>query len=145
MANDQALQGVSALIQKLQDLSLLDEGKALRAAVRAGMKPALQAAQNRAPVSEKPHKVYTGETVQPGFLKANIAMATHVSADKQQAYALMGPRKKAFYGSLFVELGTSRAPAHPWLRPAFYATQEEQKEALAAALRAYLEKRAGQP
>jgi HK97 gp10 family phage protein len=145
MSDDAALQGVSALIQKLKDLSLLDDGKALRAAVRAGMKPALKSAQERAPQSARSHKVYTGEKVEPGFLKANLRVVTTLSADKQQAVALLGPRKKAYYGTQFVEIGTSRAPAHPWLRPAFYAKQEEEKTALADSLRAYLAKRAAQP
>lgn len=137
---DQALQGVAALTQQLQDMGTMDTGKALRAAVRAGMRPALLAARVVAPISKKPHRVYTGEIVQPGYLKSTLRQITTLSADKQRATALMGPRKKSFYGTSFVEIGTSRAPPHPWLRPAFFATQEAQKAALAAKLAAYVAK-----
>jgi HK97 gp10 family phage protein len=140
MANDQALKGVAALITKLQDIGALDDGKALRAGVRAGMRPALLAAREKIPVSRKPHRVYTGEIVQPGFAKSTLRIITTVSPDKQQATALMSVRKKAFYATSFVELGTSRASPQPWLRPAFYSTQEAIKQALADKLAAYLAK-----
>ncbi len=140
MADDQALKGTAQLIAKLRDIGQLDDGKALRAGVRAGMRPALVAARTKAPVSKKPHKVYTGETVQPGFAKKSLRTITTLSSDKQKATALMSVRKKAFYAVSFVEIGTSRAPPHPWLRPAFYQTQEAQKEALKAKLAAYLKK-----
>lgn len=140
MANDQALKGTAELVAKLRDLKSLDDGKALRAAVRAGMRPALLSARVKIPVSKKPHKVYTGETVEPGFAKKSLRIITTTSPDKQKATALMGPRKKAFYATSFVEIGTSRAPAHPWIRPAFYSTQDAQKRALADKLRAYVEK-----
>lgn len=140
MANDQALQGVSNVIRQLQDLGTHDTGNALRAGVRAGMRPALLAARIKCPVSKKPHRVYTGEIVQPGFARDSLRTITTVSPDRQRATALMGPRKKAFYATSFVEIGTSRAPPHPWLRPAFYSTQEAQKAALAAKLQAYYAK-----
>jgi HK97 gp10 family phage protein len=140
MANDTALKGVASLVAQLQDIGTLDTGKALRAGVRAGMRPALLAARVKIPVSKKQHKVYTGETVQPGYARDSLRIITTVSTDKQQARALMGPRKKAFYATSFVEIGTSRAPAHAWIRPAFYSTQGQQKQALADKLAAYLKK-----
>lgn len=143
MADDAALQGVAALIQKLRDVGSLDDGKALRAAVRAGMRPALLAARSKIPIAKKPYrlsKVYGGGKVDPGYAQKAIRMITTVSPDKQQASALMGVRKKAFFAVSFVELGTSKMAAEPWLRPAFYSTQEAQKEALAAKLAAYLAK-----
>ncbi len=143
MANDTALKGVSALITQLQDISTLDTGKALRAGVRAGMRPALLAARAKIPVSKKPHRIsktYGGGIVQPGYAKSTLRIITTLSADKQQAKALMSVRKPAFYAVSFVEIGTSKAPAYPWLRPAFYNSQEQQKQALAAKLAAYLAK-----
>jgi HK97 gp10 family phage protein len=143
MANDQALKGVAELVAKLRDIKSLDDGKALRAGVRAGMRPALLAARASIPISPKPYrlaKAYGRELVQPGYAQHALRVVTTVSPDKQQATALLGVRKKAFYAVQFVERGTSRAPAHPWLRPAFYSTQEAQKQALAAKLAAYLAK-----
>jgi HK97 gp10 family phage protein len=143
MASDQALQGVAELIAKLRDVKSLDDGKALRAAVRAGMRPALLAARANIPISAKPYKLaktYGGGAVQPGYAQKAIRFITTVSQDKQQASAIMGVRKSAFFATTFVELGTSKMSAHPWLRPAFYSTQEAQKQALADKLGAYLAK-----
>lgn len=141
--NDQALKGVAELIAKLRDIKSLDDGKALRAGVRAGMRPALLAARSKIPIAKKPYKLsksYGGGTVQPGFAQKSIRMITTVSPDKQKATALLGVRKAAFFAVNFVELGTSKMSAQPWLRPAFYSTQEAQKQALADKLKAYLEK-----
>lgn len=143
MANDEALKGVSTLLAQLRDLKSLDDGKALRSGVRAGMRPALLAARTNIPISGKPYKLakaYGSELVQPGFARKALRVITTVSPDKQQATALLGVRKRAFFAVQFVERGTSRMPAHPWLRSAFYSTQEAQKQALADKLRAYLEK-----
>lgn len=143
MANDQALQGVAELITKLRDVKSLDDGKALRAAVRAGMQPALAAARSNIPISKKPYrlaKAYGGGVVQPGFARDAVRVITTVSADKQEAAAIMGVRKAAFFAVNFVELGTSKMSAHPWLRPAFYSTQDAQKQGIADKLKAYLDK-----
>ena len=141
--DDNALRGTAQLIAKLRDMKSLDDGKALRAAVRAGMRPALLAARAKIPISKKPHrlaKAYGSELVQPGYAQKAIRMITTVSPDKQKASALLSVRKRAFYAVNFVELGTSKMAAHAWLRPAFYSTQEAQKQALADKLKAYLEK-----
>jgi HK97 gp10 family phage protein len=143
MANDQALQGVAQLIAKLRDIKSLDDGKALRAGVRAGMRPALLAARSKIPIAKKQYKLaktYGGGVVQPGYAQKAIRVITTVSPDKQQASALMSVRKAAFYAVNFVEIGTSKMAAQPWLRPAFYSTQDAQKQALADKLKAYLEK-----
>jgi|SRR5882724_3996362 len=141
MANDQALKGVANVIAQLRDIGKLDDGKALRAGVRAGMRPALLAARVKIPISKKPHrlsKTYGSKIVQPGYAKSTLRVITTVSPDKQKAAALMSTRKPAFYATVFVELGTKYITAQPWLRPAFYSTQEQQKQALAAKLNAYL-------
>lgn len=140
MANDQALQGVASLILQLREMGAMDDGKAIRRAVRAGMKPALSIARITIPVSKKPHKTYKGNTVQPGFARDSLRIVTTLSPDKQMATALLGPRKEAFYATTFVELGTSRAAPHPWLRPSFYSTQNDQKAAIKASLEAYLKR-----
>jgi HK97 gp10 family phage protein len=143
MANDQALKGVAELITKLRDVKSLDDGKALRAAVRAGMRPALLAARAKIPIAKSPYKLspsYGRETVQPGYAQKAIRVITTVSPDKQKASAILGVRKRAFFAVNFVELGTSKMSAQPWLRPAFYSTQEAQKQGIADKLAAYLAK-----
>ncbi len=143
MANDEALKGVGVLIAQLRDLKALDDGKALRNAVRAGMRPALLAARANINISALPYRLaksYGREKVQPGFAQKNIRVVTTVSPDKQKGIAILGVRKRAFFAVSFLERGTKRMAPHPWLRPAFYSTQEAQKQALADKLKAYMQK-----
>jgi hypothetical protein len=43
-------------------------------------------------------------------------------------------RREAFYAVQFVELGTSKMPARPWLRPAHRRTLVAQQRAMAKSL-----------
>lgn len=131
MANDQALQGAAELTRKLAELGALDK-KAMRSVVRAGMQPALVKARQTAPVGTRIHKSYKGNILQPGYLKKHLKIATTI--DQGRATALLGPNKEAFYGTTFVEIGTSKMAAFPWLRPAFYQTQDAQKAAMVSKL-----------
>jgi hypothetical protein len=60
------LEGSAELIAKLREIGALDNGKVVSAAVRYAMEPVKKTAQYLAPVSKRPHQVYTGETVDPG-------------------------------------------------------------------------------
>lgn len=140
MAN--RLEGVAELTRKLDSLKKLDDGKALRAAVRAGIKPAADRAKATAPVGTEAHRTYKGRLVAPGFTRRSVRSVTKMSRDKQKATALLGVRAEAFYSLQFIELGTSKFPKRPWLRPAFEATQAAQETALAASLRKSVEKAA---
>jgi HK97 gp10 family phage protein len=139
------LEGSAALIKKLKDMGALDDGKALRAAVKAGMKPVLQTARLLAPASEKAHKTYKGDTVEPGFGRKSLHIVTITDKTKQTATAMVGPTKRAFYMTQFVERGTSRMPAHPFLRPALFLNQDTSQAAVVKSLREYLEKVAAKP
>jgi HK97 gp10 family phage protein len=128
------LEGVGELSKQLDALGKLDDGKAIRAAVRAGMKPAFKAAQQNIPVGTVAHRTYKGRLVGPGFAKRSLVIVTTLSKDGQKASAILGVKAEAFYAIQFVEMGTSQMAAQPWLRPAFYSTREEQESALALAL-----------
>jgi HK97 gp10 family phage protein len=139
------LEGVAELSKQLDALGRLEDGKAIRAAVRAGMTPALRAAKQNIPTGTKEHRTYKGRLVAPGFAKRSIVLITSLSKDKQKATAIIGVKAEAFYAIQFVEMGTSKMAAQPWLRPAFYDTRQEQEEALAAALRKAILKAVKQP
>lgn len=130
-----ALQGIRQLTEQLHALGEVATGKALRSAVRAGMKPALERAKQLIPVGVDTHRTYKGQLVLPGFAKRNIRVVVTVSRDKQKASALLGVRREAFYAINFVELGTASQPAQPWLRPAFASTRQQQLVALSTALK----------
>jgi HK97 gp10 family phage protein len=135
---DEALQGTSALVAKLKTLEKLDSGRVMINAVRDGMKPALKYARQAIPVGTRKHKSYLGRTLSPGFAQKSLRIVvTKVSDTRFQA--LLGVRKEAFYAVRFVELGTSKMAAEPWLRPAFFASQNAQKQALSDSLRKFIE------
>lgn len=134
------LEGVGQLTRQLDALAALEDGKALRAAVRAGMKPVFSAAQQSIPVGTVAHRTYKGRLVAPGFAKRSLRIVTTLSPDKQKATAIIGVRGEAFYVIQFVEMGTSKMAAQPWLRPSFYNTREEQEAAIAASLRKTIDK-----
>lgn len=133
------LEGVSELAAQLQNLKDGMDVKTLRAAVRAGIKPAFEKAQRDIPIGNALHPTYTGRTVAPGFSQRSLRVVTKVSANNKTVSAALGVRREAFYAVLFTELGTSKMPARPWLRPALQHTQAQQQTALAAKLKQRIE------
>jgi HK97 gp10 family phage protein len=136
------LEGVAQLTRQLKELGKLDDGKALRDSTREGMRPAFRAAQQAIPVGTKEHRTYKGRLVGPGFAKRNLKLVVSLSKDKQRATAMIGVTSEAFYAVQFVELGTSRQAAQPWLRPAFYGTKQNQIGGIEKGLRKAIEKAA---
>lgn len=137
-----ALEGVAALTKQLDALGKLDDGKALRAAVREAAKPAVEKAKALIPEGVDAHRTYKGRLVAPGFAKRNIRAVTTLSKDKQKASAIIGVRREAFYAVQFVEIGTSKMAAEPWLRPALDSTQAQCEQRLADSLKTAVDKAA---
>lgn len=129
------LEGVARLTRQLESLGKLENGQALRSSVREAVKPAESRARALVPVGTIPHLTYRGRLVAPGFAKRSIRVEVSLSRDKQAAFADLGVRREAFYIVQFVELGTSRMPAQPWLRPAFESTISQQEAGLEVGLR----------
>lgn len=97
-------------------------GAALHPAARAGAKVLYDAVKANAPRSEKAHFTKgKKQAYQPGNLQAAIyhAFNDKISVPgKKVSFSVSWNKKKAFYGA-FVEWGTSRMPAYPFLRPAY--------------------------
>ena len=135
------LEGMAGLVATLKELGAMEDGKAIRKAIRKGIAPAYERAVATAPESEKMHRTYMGRLVAPGFTKRSIRFITKLSPDKQMGQAIMGVRKEAFYSLTFVERGTKKiVPARPWLEPAFRGTQGAQEGEMAESLRDTIEK-----
>lgn len=138
------LEGINKLSRQLSDMGQKVGGRALRSAVNAAVNPALKAARNAAPVGTNidwyPVKAYDGLYRGPGHLKRNIGKKTFMSRDKTKAYAIVGPKPAAFYGTSFVELGTSKLQKRPWLEPAFRSAQPEMAAALKAKLKEVIDR-----
>ena len=112
-----------------------DRLDALRANVEGAVRPAAQAGiqvyydevKERTPVGESVHHTKgKKQTFQPGNLKASIyqAYAEKESSDKLAVYRVSYNKKKAFYGR-FVEGGTSKMAAKPFIRPSYDARRED--------------------
>lgn len=134
---DYGLAGSSVLIEKLQALGALDDGKIARGAVRAGMTETLKLAQTRIPVGTRIHRTYKGKVVAPGFGKASLRIVTTTKTDDGLPAALLGVRKEAYYETQFLEWGTKKIRGKHWLLQAFNSSQS----AMRGAMVVYLQKR----
>lgn len=122
------IEGVKALLRKLDKLDGPDMKRALRSSVRAaGRVVAKQAAAN-IPVGSEPHTTYKGVLVAPGFAKRSIKVVTTFNRQTGRLEASIGVRAQAYYAVQFVELevGKSSSRGRPWLRPAFEQTENKQ-------------------
>jgi hypothetical protein len=130
-----SLEGAALLDAKLRELADPKINSAvLRAGVVAGMRKVLTKAKSTVPIGTVAHKTYKGRLVGPGFASRSLRVKGSVSRDKQKATALLGVAPEAFYAVQFIELGTSKYPATPWLVPAFESMQEEAQAALRDAM-----------
>jgi len=138
------IKGLKELSRKLSALGAAVGGKTLRSAAMSAALPALRAAQARAPISDRDYlkKTYKGRYVAPGFLKRNIASKSILYRDKRTVKILIGPKPEAFYGTQFIEIGTSTIPKSPWLEPAFRSQQAVMVQQLSARLKQLIEKAA---
>ncbi len=137
-----SLEGVAKLSKQLAELGQVVQGKGLRETVRTAIKPARDKAKALIPVGVDAHQTHKGRLVAPGFAKRSIAVAVKLGRTGQSARASLGVRPEAFYAVNFVELGTAKMSAHPWLRPAFESTRAQQESAVADGLRKVIEKAA---
>lgn len=140
------VRGLQELEQALLEVGNSCAGSALFGALMAAALPMQKATQALAPISDRPHYRYKkgkkgkGEKektlTQPGNLRKNISRK-RLKSGRGETGAEVGIswRGNAFYGR-FVEFGTSKQAAKPFLRPAFDAKKEESltifKEKLAA-------------
>lgn len=127
MAKGSGFEGFESLGLKLKTLTDPKQiGPTLKSAVRSGMAEPLKKARQLIPVGVDAHQTIKGRTVAPGFARRSIRVISKIDRKSggQRAYALLGVRKEAFYAVQFVELGTSKMPAQPWLRPAFAASKD---------------------
>lgn len=111
------IDGLQQLDRQLHSLPDKVAGRALAAAVRAGARVVRDAARERAPV-------------QTGTLQANIVIRNERSGSDAEKTALVAVRNHPAYYWRFVEFGTRKMAAHPFLRPAFDACEREAVDAI---------------
>lgn len=138
MANP--LEGVAQLTRQLNDMGAAVAGKELKGTAKSAMKIAYDKIVATAPVGSVPHKTYKGRLVAPGFYKRSLRLIARINKRLGSVEAIVGAAREAFYGVLFVELGTSKMAAQPHIRPAMESSQESMLQQIASQLRNRLER-----
>lgn len=125
--------GITELTNALQGFSQKVAKNALNSALSAGALPIMKEAKRHAAKAPEPHEMEYGKSgnkveVMPGLLKESIRRRRLKVAELRQLNATAGVAvyigkgtKQKLYPKYwnFVEFGTSKMPAHPFLRPAF--------------------------
>ena len=149
------IEGLKELQAALLELPKKTAKNALRSAVNAGASVIRKDARKRAPVYTGP--VSAGHPP-PGTLKRSVIQkyirelsndfqtTFYVTVRKGKKYREQGKKgnlsQDAFY-AYFVEYGTAKMTAKPFLRPAFEATKDEALQAMMAKLKERIEQEAG--
>jgi HK97 gp10 family phage protein len=109
------VKGLDEVLRKFRALPERIQKNVVVGAVRAGAKPIIKEAKARAP------KGATGE------LAKSIGLVRRKEKDRSIIRFSITPRIKKPHGFLghFKEFGTSKEPAHPFMRPAMDAKADE--------------------
>lgn len=134
------IDGIAELVTKLAALGKLEDGKALRSAARAGVKPIFTQAKVNIPKSQDAAKTYKGRIVGPGFASRNIRTITQLKQAEGIARASVGVRQEAFYAVRFVQQGTKKQKSQPWLTDASARTIDKQIDAVKTSLQKSIDK-----
>jgi HK97 gp10 family phage protein len=131
MAVTVQVEGLTELNQTLLDLGDKVAKQFLRKAGKVASDLFVQAAKQRAPVLKKPTRQR-----QAGTLRDSIIAKVSLRQGKGLVVRV-GPDKKVFYAR-FVEFGTSKMPAKPYMRPAWDGEKDAALNAFAESLKAQI-------
>ncbi|WP_218783943.1 HK97-gp10 family putative phage morphogenesis protein, partial [Klebsiella pneumoniae] len=125
--------GLEDIARDLQILSKAGNNKVLRDSTRAGAEVLRQEVIDRAPEQSGKLKRNVVVVTQKSRRRGEIASGVHIRGVNPRTgnsdnTMKASNKRNAFYWR-FVELGTSVAPAHPFVRPAFDTRQEEAAQA----------------
>lgn len=138
MGSITGLKELSAALRDLGDPKL--QVSALREGVKNAAEPVLAKARANIKRGSVAHELHTGVTVMPGFASRNIVLRTKSARRKDRVFGFIGPTGDAYYASQFLELGTSKQAAQPWLVPAFEASQDEAIKLIGEGIKRNLER-----
>lgn len=117
------LDGFKDLKKKLEQLEDVPFTKFFRSGMTGGGNVVKKEAVRRIPRGRLPHKTYKGRIVGAGFASRNVIVRTKIYKRKGIAVTQIGVKREAFYATQFIELGTRKMRARPWLVPAFESAQ----------------------
>ena len=125
MAEQIEIKGLRELDKRLKQFPQRIQNRILRGAFAAGARVIQREAKARAPIADRATpKAFRGQ------LRANIVVRSKRSPKGAIAYVTLRQKGKAgnpdnaYYGR-FVEFGTSKMAAQPFMRPAFEAKHRE--------------------
>ena len=134
------LSGINARLDRVTKAA----NKSTRKAAQAGAQVYHDELKARVPMSAKPHK--SGKkTYNPGTLRRAIyqAFVEDESNEGQATYRVSWNKTHAFYGK-FLEYGTSKMAAKPFLRPGYDSAHPRALSAVRQVMREEIEKELGQ-
>lgn len=125
--------GLGDIAKDLDLLSKAENNKVLRDATRAGASVLREEVISRAPERTGKLKKNIVVVTQGSVAKGQISSGIHIRGRNPRTgnsdnTMKAGDRRNAFYWR-FVELGTSKTPAHPFVRPSFDVMQDEAYQA----------------
>ena len=128
--------GVAAQLDKITKAAQA----ATRPVAQAGAQVFYEEVRARVPMSAKPHKSGT-KFYTPGNLRRAIyqAYAQDESSAEASYYRVSWNKSNAFYGQ-FLEFGTAKMAAQPFLRPAYDAARSKAIAAMQATMAEQLKK-----
>lgn len=137
------VQGLKELQDRLLRLPEKIGDKALSACLGSAALVIQKEAQNSVIKAAKNYRLYGGEVVSPGWLRSQI-VKKRVKQTKSSAETIITfkDKKHAFFWR-YIEFGTSKMQAHPFLRPAFEAAKEKAVQRFEQRLRERLDKEEG--
>jgi HK97 gp10 family phage protein len=140
--SERFIEGMKELQQALERLETNVAKNALTLATRSAARIVQRQAAQNAPIRSEGglKKTYKGRRVAPGFLARSVNMRTRYNRSRGVARAEIGPSPEAFYGSQFLEVGTSTIAKKPWLVPAFLASRAEVESTFIRDLRAAIDR-----
>lgn len=131
------VEGLKELDEKLGKIDHKMRGKALDKAISHGLRPMHAKAKKYAALAKEPHTMQYGKgevTVQPGLLKSAIRrrklnkkeLSQHKYSTATAIYIGKGTKQKLYprYWH-FIEYGTRKQAAQPFIRPAYDAHKDE--------------------
>lgn len=134
------LEGVKDLTGQLTELGAKLAARELRGTVKNALGEAEHRARARIPQGEEIHVTYRGRIVSGGFALSTLHIETFVNKREGSAVAMLGVEREAFYAVSFLEVGTARMAARPWLVPSFLDSQEPMLHAIGVELRTRIAK-----
>ena len=129
MAKAVTIDNPEALTAAINRLEQVQSESVLRQAAVAGARVLLAEIRARVPVDDSPYE--RKKPHPPGFLRDAMLIAydQELSVPGSLAMYLVTWSKDAFYGR-FLEYGTSKMAAQPFLRPGYLAVQAAAREAV---------------